>query len=98
MRKYQTLAVVSAALSLFWGASPGAAAARASEQAVEPFRFVYSAAELQDGRAARALETRLRREAADFCRRTMSGSPIAQLSCARSMVRATRSEIRTRIG
>lgn len=98
MRKYQAFAVASVALALFWGANPVVAAARPSEQAAEPFRFAYSVAELQDGRAVRALETRLRREAADFCRRTMSGSPVVQLSCARSMVRATRSEIRTRIG
>jgi UrcA family protein len=98
MRKYQTLAIASVALSLFWAVSPASALARPSEQAAEPFRFAYSAAELQDGRALRAMETRLRSEAADFCRRTMSGSPVVQLSCARSMVRATRSEIRTRIG
>lgn len=87
-----------AALVLVGVAHPASAM---PSQADPPFRFSFDRTELANPVASRALEARLRVEAATYCRRSASegSSPVLSRGCQRSVFEAARAAlVRARAG
>ncbi|UPT64348.1 MAG: UrcA family protein [Hyphomonadaceae bacterium JAD_PAG50586_4] len=82
----------------YFGLSAGESFALPAPQEEAPFRFVYTEADVSTAIARRALDTRLRREAADFCRTSVGGSPVLLMGCRSAVVSAARAQLRLRIG
>ena len=75
---------------VYFALSAGEGYALPTPQNETPFRFAFSETDMSTPRARRALDTRLRREAADFCRENVVGSPVLIMGCRRAIVSAAR--------
>ncbi len=84
------------ALAFFGLGAAESYASPAPRDEAPPFRFAYNEEEASSPAGQRALDMRLRREAMNFCRTTIIGSPVLQLGCRSAIVGAARAQLRAR--